>query len=79
VGAGVSVGNAVSVGRVTVAEGKSVSVGRTGVEVEDAHETRKKAQRKESPILAAGCESMELILLDLELSLNLLSCHPERQ
>jgi hypothetical protein len=79
VGAGVSVGDAVSVGRATVAEGESVSVGRTGAEVGDAHETMRKTQIKESPILVAGCRSMELILLDLELSLNLVSCHPERQ
>ena len=74
VGAGVSVGNAISVG-VTVAEGIRVSVGGTGAEVGDAHETMRKMQTNESPTLVVVYEGMELILLDLRLSLNLVSCH----
>ena len=71
VGAGVSVGKAVSVDA-TVAEGIKVSVGGIGttVEVGDAHEAIRKMQMNESPVLVAMCESMELILLDLGLSLN---------
>ena len=69
VGAGVSVGKAVSVG-VTVADGINVSVGGIGAAVGDAHETMRKTQRNESPALVVRCEGMELILLDLRLSLN---------
>ena len=80
-GAGVSVGSAVSVAGTGVAEGSVVSVGTTGKEVGAAHETMRKMQRNESPTLVAVYESMELILLDLGLSLNLVSvilrCHSE--
>ena len=73
-GAGVSVGSAVSVAGTGVAEGSVVSVGTTtGKEVGAAHETMRKMQRNKSPALVAVCESMELILLDLGLSLNLVS------
>jgi len=64
------VGKAVSVASTGDAEGSVVSVGITGKEVGAAHETMRNAQRNESSILVAVCESMELILLDLELSLN---------
>ena len=54
-----------------VAEGTRVVVGGTAVsEVGDAQETIRKIQTKNSPTLDVICESMELILLDLELSLN---------
>jgi hypothetical protein len=54
-----------------VAEGTKVVVGGTGVgEVGDAQETIRKVQTKNSPTLDVICESMELILLDLGLSLN---------
>ena len=72
-GAGVSVGSAVSVAGTGVAEGSVVSVGTTGKEVGAAHDTMRKMQRNKSPALVAVCESMELILLDLGLSLNLVS------
>jgi hypothetical protein len=58
-----------------VAEGGSVSVGRIEAEVGvAAHETIRKMQTKENPILTVVCEGMELILLDLELSLNKEEC-----
>ena len=68
VGAGVSVGG--SVVSIIVAEGITVSVGGTGTEVGDAHETIRKIQRNESKTLDVRCEGMEQILLDLGLSLN---------
>jgi len=64
-------GSAVSVGGAMVAEGTRVAVGGTGVsEVGDAQETIRKIQTKNSPTLDVMYESMELILLDLGLSLN---------
>jgi len=53
-----------------VAEGVTVIAGRIGSEVGAAHETMRKMQMKESPVLIVRCEGMELILLDLRLSLN---------
>ena len=70
VAVGVSVGSAVSVGGETVADGKEVSVGGTVVTVGVAHETIRKMQIQESPILIVVCDCMELIVLDLRLSLN---------
>ena len=78
VGAGVSVGNAVSVGGAIVADGSVVSVGTTGKAVGAAHETIRRIQIIENKNLGVLFVCMELILLDLELSLNLVSCHPER-
>ena len=69
-GAGVSLGSSVSVASEFVAEGITVSVGGTGAEVGDAHETIIKIQRDESKTLDVGREGMEQILLDLGLSLN---------
>src|SRR5678815_3969576 len=70
VGSGVLVGSAVSVGTEIVAVGSAVSVGGIETEVGAAHETIRKTQMKASPTLRAVCECMELILLDLRLSLN---------
>ena len=70
VGVAVSVGNAVSVGGATVA-GSIVSVGATGKEVGAAHEVTRRMQITENKNREVMFECMELILLDLELSLNL--------
>ena len=77
VGAGVSVGNTVSVGGAMVA-GSIVSVGTTGNEVGAAHEVTRRMQIIENKNREVMFECMELILLDLELSLNLVSRHSER-
>ena len=69
-GAGVSLGSSVSVATEFVAEGMTVSVGGTGAEVGDAHETIKKIQRNESKTLDVGCEGMGCILLDFGALLN---------
>jgi len=53
-----------------VAAGGTVTAGRIGSEVGAAHETTRKIQMNESPVLIVRCEGMELILLDLRLSLN---------
>src|SRR5689334_18385924 len=66
----VTVGSAVSVGGRIVAVGIEVSVGGTVVTVGAAHETIRKMQINESPILIVLCGGMELIVLDLRLSLN---------
>src|SRR5258706_16179276 len=70
VGAGVSVGVTVSVTVGMIAEGNTVSVGRTTTGVGAAHETMRKIQIKANSILMVMCECMELIVLDLRLSLN---------
>ena len=70
VGNGVSVGSAVSVGTEIVAVGSAVSVGEIEAEVGAAHETIRKIQMKANPTLVVVDEYMELILLDLRLSLN---------
>jgi hypothetical protein len=66
----VSVGNAVSTGGITVADGSIVSVGATGKEAGAAHEAINNIQIMENKNLGWIFEFMELILLDLELSLN---------
>jgi hypothetical protein len=53
-----------------VAEGGIVAIGRIGSDVGAAHEMMRKRQIKQSPVLIVMCERMELILLDLRLSLN---------
>jgi hypothetical protein len=73
VGAGVFVGSAVSVAGSGVAEGSVISVGTTGKEVGAAHEMIRKIQIIENKNRGVILEGMELILLDLELSLNDLS------
>ena len=74
-GAGVSVGS--SVASEIVAEGITVSVGGTGAEVGDAHETIRKIPRNESQTLDVGCEGMECILLDFGALLNEPSIEPQ--
>jgi deoxycytidylate deaminase len=66
----VSVGNAVSAEGIIVADGSIVSVGATGKEAGAAHETINNIQIMENKNLGWIFEFMELILLDLELSLN---------
>jgi hypothetical protein len=66
---GVSVGNAVSVGGAMVA-GSIVSVGTTGKDVGAAHAAMRRMQIIENKNRGMMLEYMELILLDLELSLN---------
>jgi hypothetical protein len=67
------------VGGATVAEGSAVSVGTTGKEVGAAHEVTRIMQIIENKNREVMFECMELILLDLELSLNLVSCYPPEE
>lgn len=70
VGDGVFVGSAVSVGEAIVSEGSVVPVGAIGNAVGAAHETVNAIQIMDNKYLGVMFERMELILLDLELSLN---------
>jgi hypothetical protein len=53
-----------------IAEGNIVAVWGIATGVGAAHETMRKIQIKANPILIVMCECMELIVLDLRLSLN---------